>query len=956
MPATPITALAQVNPEWILATLEYSEGGSKATRVATLQHTNGDFALPPAPEPYGLNATAEGDSFLYSLEAPLYNSETTLSQAGHPVYQVPASYTKVARWYLTYQPESETSPHLTLSKPNIQGWTYIADYTMHHLTPGVSTFNYYLHGRITYRNTLEFAFFDHPVRANTTNSELEVAEVLNSMTLQRLNKSASSSALRIATKEESEAKMLDASGKLIMALEPKCLGVMMNTGNVWVKQKGFSTGSYGNFYYFYGYLLHYYGHIWIYWSTIQNETLYIVGQPLYAGQEQGSVVEWQNFSEDSNVGINKLTAAGIPPTYYDLSHFYTSAGGSDTIQKRTVTRSEMDGFRKAFDSVFSKNPYTAGYGNVTYHPVWASGRADLSTAMKDMVANTSLSLNLDLSQQDVNLTGGDSLYIAGENTFRGGVYRPYAADLVSPQALTAITFLMPDGDAYKEYGHLPGVVNNFVESATACQTLRYAGRIHSIPDIQYSNSGFIPTVTLSCCTDDTGTIWQTSGEEIPDEDLEGNWQASGICCLQTMNVVQRGKSYDLWLSSAGSALTFPVGPSDPLLQGFSDVILPDATTGSYDPYGPYYQAEAIPRSSFPFVDPTIDEVEPDKPIGPGPIDPDVPPVPPPDPWDPDPDPIPDPDPGPGPDPDPGPGPDPNPDPSDPDPPVPQGWTRVDIPQEGYYYQGGNGVTVRLTKVYGQRPFYDFAIQMLNQSGSMTAQYGVNLNGSMSGGGSYRYTSGTYYCSYSVAAVGSSFVMHTTGNADNATAENNTASMTIAHQAAVTYSGVESDYVAVTSDDSLGNYNLFSVSTGAIYTRKLVRQDNVNKILYYQVIRTKTVSVNRNALQRALAQHIKSNLPSLNVSPTSFTGSGVHGTPSLSISYSLKLQSPTTSAPVRPSLAAGTMTIAGHTGVVATVSDDGSGYEYGTDGNNLQTATPTISGNITATIDSKTINI
>lgn len=643
MPDTPIIALAQVNPEWILATLEYDGGDARATRVTTLQNTNGDFALPPAPEPYGLNVTVKGDSFLYSLEAPLHNSETTLSQAGHPIYQVPASYTKVAQWYLTYQPESENSPHLTLSKPDIQGWTYIADYTMHPFTPGVRTFEYYLHGRITYRNTLEFAFFDHFVEKNTTNVDIAIADVSDSQIIQRLNKAASSSALRIATKEEAEAKMLDSSGKLIMALEPKCLGVMMNTGNVWVKQKGFSTGStYGDFYYLYGYLLQYYGHIWIYWSTIQNETLYIIGQPLYKGQEQGSVAEWQNFTHDeSTAGLTKLTATDLPPTYYDLSNFYTAAGGSDTIQKRTIKRTEMDGFRKAFDSVFSKNPYTAGYGTLggDYHPVWASGRPDLATAMKDMVANTSLILNLDLSQQDINLTGGDSLAIAGENTFRGGIYRPYVADSSSLQQLTAITFLTPDGNGYKEYGHLPGVINNFVENETACQTLQYSGRIHSIPDIQYSNSGFIPTVTLSCLTNDDGILWYNSFEEIPDDILESRAPASGICCLQTMNVVQRGKSYDLWVSSAGSALTFPVGDKDPLFQEFPNIKLPDAATDVRDANGPQYINEAVPMNSFPFTDGITGEIDPDNPIGPGPIDPDLPPTPPPDPWDPDPNPA-----------------------------------------------------------------------------------------------------------------------------------------------------------------------------------------------------------------------------------------------------------------------------------------------------------------------------
>lgn len=625
MPATPITALAQVNPEWILATLEYSEGGSKATRVATLQHTNGDFALPPAPEPYGLNVTTEGDSFLYSLEAPLHNSETTLSQAGHPVYKVPASHTKVAQWYLTYKSESADNPHLKLSKPDIQGWTYIADYSMHPDTPGVSTFMYYLHGRITYRNTLEFAFFTDTIKANTTNSEIEVADVSNSQVLQRLNKAASSSTLRIATKKESEAKMLDSSGKLIMALEPKCLGVMMNTGNVWVLQKGTTRGSsYGNFYFVYGYLLQYYGHIWIYWSTIQNETLYVVGLPLYNGDEQGSVVTWEDLSND-DIGITKLTAANIPPTYYDLSHYYKQNQDIQVdILKRTIKRADMDDFRKAFDSVFSKNPYILDIDYSADHygtgAIWASGRPDLSTFMKDMVATASFDLKLDLSQQDVDLSGGDSLTIAGENTFRGGIYRPYVSDSDSPQSLTAITFLMPDGEENKEYGHLPGVVNNFIENETACQTLQYSGKIHSIPDIQYSNSGFIPTVTLAyirnhnipsgnegyTVTGDGNYFHMISAEAISDDDIKAETKASGICCLHTMNVVQRGKSYDLWLSSAGSALTFPVAEDNPIIQEFPRVMLGDLPDRGWGTEGPYFTGEGVSHSGFPFGVEVID--------------------------------------------------------------------------------------------------------------------------------------------------------------------------------------------------------------------------------------------------------------------------------------------------------------------------------------------------------------
>lgn len=960
MPDTPITALAQVNPEWLLATLKYT-GGDASTRVYALQHTNGDFSLPPAPEPYGLNVTVEGDTFLYSLEAPLHNSETTLKMGGFPVYQVPASYTKVAKWYLTYQPESETSPHLILSKPDIQGWTYIADYTMHPFTPGVSTFNYYLHGRITYRNTLEFAFFDHPVEKTTINSEIEIAEVSYTQVQQRLNKTASSSVLRIATKEESEAKMLDSSGKLIMALEPKCLGVMMNTGNVLVKQKGTTKGSgYGNYYFIYGYLLQYYGHIWIYWSTIQNETLYIVGQPLYTGREQGSVVSWDDFSDTfDGIGITKLTAANIPPTYYDLSYYYhhnyNNPDDPNQILKRTVKRAEMDGFRKAFDSVFSKNPYTFKlYGGADV--VWASGRPDLSTFMKDMVATTSLDLKLDLSQQNISLTGGDSLIVAGENTFRGGIYRPHTDDSVKPQPLMAVTFLTPNDDN-PGYGHLPGVVNDFVENETACYTLQYSGKIHSIPDIQYSNSGFIPTVTLQGGITGygyNGVFHEIDENELSDDYIEGMAGISGMCCLHTMNVVQRGKSYDLWISSAGSALTFPVTENDPIFQEFPNVLLPDLPDKGWGAYGPYFRGEGVFYSGFPFYGFIEDTSNPSTPVGPSPVDPDEPPAPPSDPYDPDPEPQPKPDPEPDPRPDPD---DPEPDDTDPDPDpsVPSGWTRADITQEGYYYKSGTGATVQLTKVNSQQPFYEFAVQMLNQSGSINAQCGIKLDGTMSGGGSYNYTSGTYYCSYGVTTNGSSFVMDTVSNASSVTAANNTASMSVAHQATVTYSGVESDYITVTSDESLGTYNLFSVTTGGIYTRKLVARSEANKTLYYQVIRTKTVNVNRTALQKALAQKLKSNLPSVTISPTSITGSGLHGTPSLSVAGSLTLQSPSTSTSIRPSLTAGTITFPGYSGTVATVSSSGSSYEYGA-ADNLQSTTPTISGNISATITSKTINI
>ncbi len=194
-------------------------------------------------------------------------------------------------------------------KPALQGWTYLADYSFHPLTPNHSgPRNYYIHARIRHDNRLEFGVF-----ASRHKGEFE-----SNYALARLSRLTSDgetlparaqvlhgnlrTTLRIAGKSESEQMMMK-NGKLILAACPRLLGVLMNTGMGKLAVTYGETTTYRS--------ITYYGHIWTYWGTIVDNTLYFVGLPLYTGSDKGAY-------KCSIGGETRTYRVSLPPTIHDV--------------------------------------------------------------------------------------------------------------------------------------------------------------------------------------------------------------------------------------------------------------------------------------------------------------------------------------------------------------------------------------------------------------------------------------------------------------------------------------------------------------------------------------------------------------------------------------------------------------------------------------------------------------
>ena len=69
------------------------------------------------------------------------------------------SHDAVKEYYSVYA-DPDTPDDLDKDEKCIQGWTYVADYTIHSLSPGCEVFKYYIHARIRENYEIEFAAFE----------------------------------------------------------------------------------------------------------------------------------------------------------------------------------------------------------------------------------------------------------------------------------------------------------------------------------------------------------------------------------------------------------------------------------------------------------------------------------------------------------------------------------------------------------------------------------------------------------------------------------------------------------------------------------------------------------------------------------------------------------------------------------------------------------------------------
>ena len=180
---------------------------------------------------------------------------------------------------------------------SVQGWTYVADYTIHPLSPACDEFLWYIHARINKYNELEFACFTKIHDEENSQSDFILSEVNGTsqdLVWQKLS-GQQKPILQIAVKEEAEKKLLK-NGKLIMSACPQYAGYWVNKSNAKYLHGRVSKG------------LRCYGHVWSYWYQIIDGVLYFVGLPLWTGNSSG------------HIKTTRSVSVPVPPTEYDLSY------------------------------------------------------------------------------------------------------------------------------------------------------------------------------------------------------------------------------------------------------------------------------------------------------------------------------------------------------------------------------------------------------------------------------------------------------------------------------------------------------------------------------------------------------------------------------------------------------------------------------------------------------------
>ncbi|MFI3244039.1 MAG: hypothetical protein R3Y56_07300 [Akkermansia sp.] len=248
-------------------------------------------------------------------------------------------------WMLGLQ--SETAENC---EDDLQGWTYVADYTIHPMTPYKTAGTggpFYIHARINDENKLEFGIFTSKAKAsNAKPMKCALGRVSEESYHKYVHGDQQAPTLRIAGKEESE-KMLLKGGKLIKSACPKFAGCFMYMGGtilqLTIKTTRITKDEDGKILdqeeitdapWFKQIQL--YGHLWTYWSSIIDNTLYFVGIPLYNGNESGTCVFTQREertidrtkepAETTNTYQHIRQPVNLPPTEDDLKSYFLSNG------------------------------------------------------------------------------------------------------------------------------------------------------------------------------------------------------------------------------------------------------------------------------------------------------------------------------------------------------------------------------------------------------------------------------------------------------------------------------------------------------------------------------------------------------------------------------------------------------------------------------------------------------
>lgn len=308
---------------------------------------------------------------------------------------------------------------------SIQGWTYVADYSVHRYTPNTPlTGQFYIHARIDRDNRLQFGVF-RAAAVSQSVRKFPLAQIKNK-TARQCRHGDETPPLRIATKEEAEAFML-LDGKLREEVCPRCAGVWMNWGLAKIRLSGVERRTVNGTTSEYPYGPHYstiriYGHIWSYWYTIVDNVLYFVGIPLYNSDASGSIVytylgiknkrngAWQYYSKRESVTL--------PPTEDDL----LSKGFSrQRLRDDEFVSSPTLNFIAVYHSVFGAG-FTAGryeVGNMLRENCVAGKTPTLVCQRAIAKIESDAAGNFSLRQ----LRHGDIYANATAIGFNGGVFR-----------------------------------------------------------------------------------------------------------------------------------------------------------------------------------------------------------------------------------------------------------------------------------------------------------------------------------------------------------------------------------------------------------------------------------------------------------------------------------------------------------------------------------------------------
>jgi len=235
-------------------------------------------------------------------------------------------------WMKQYQ--AEVPEH---DSEDLQPWTYIADYSVHSLTPKLTDETkgpFYIHARIRKDKKLQFGIFKEiTLQKESKPTSLALAKIEEWRSSQLRHGEQIQPQLRIASKVESEAKLLKGA-KLIKSACPRFVGILMNYGRAVVllnttvlRTKQTKSGKilesetltarhYSH--------IDYYGHCWSYWAAIIDDVLYFVGIPIYKDEQAGSMVYTAKHTyvwvdgESSSSYEHVRAAVALPPTEDDL--------------------------------------------------------------------------------------------------------------------------------------------------------------------------------------------------------------------------------------------------------------------------------------------------------------------------------------------------------------------------------------------------------------------------------------------------------------------------------------------------------------------------------------------------------------------------------------------------------------------------------------------------------------